>query len=319
MNRSIQDIIPGQVRKLFNVVPTKICNQVLDYINWNKGQLTFCHLYSCEGYTNLELSIFDLLWTYIKKVIPQTYNGSKIDKLDEESIKLNICEPSKTYKIFNMVTQDNKDTNNILYAYFYLNHDFEGGFTRILNDSNGKYYDIIADKGSLVFINKAIYRKETIITDGPKYFITFQVKYENNINIISNNTGNNNKQIIKVSEIGAKDRFSHVPSGNGLKYKQAQILYNDSVMMLVANKDDNFSQYRWNEVKFRPRIYEIEKVNVDSYIDTFQGRPPTDYEDYCPNCYEILPIVTDYQNCSGCCSPVIKTNQELRKKILSGR
>ena len=48
----------------------------------------------------------------------------------------------------------------------------------------------------------------------------------------------------------------------------------------------------------------IAKYEIPSYIDKKRGRPPTDYEDFCPNCFEIIalnPVIST--NCSGCLSP----------------
>jgi hypothetical protein len=109
------------------------------------------------------------------------------------------------------------------------------------------------------------------------------------------------------------EMFTFVGS-NGLKFMDVE--YKGE--WLTDDLDNEESKQRWNEVSRMEHVFKIE-TRFPGFVDTSMGRPPTDSEDYCVNCYEILPLDTDYKNCSGCLSKIISTNENLRQKLLANR
>jgi len=109
------------------------------------------------------------------------------------------------------------------------------------------------------------------------------------------------------------EMFSFVGS-NGLKFMDVE--YKGE--WLSDDLENKESMHRWNEVSRMEHVFRIE-TRFPGFVDTSMGRPPTDAEDYCVNCYEILPLDTDYKNCSGCLSKIISTNENLRQKLLADR
>ena len=144
-------------------------------------------------------------------------------------------------------------------------------------------------------------------TTDPKqnYTISFSIKY-----------ANSNKHI-KVSEV-SKIPDCIYPNSNGLKYKNAEIMIDNYVYQISPDPKSSLFDSRWNKVMGREHVFSIEICSINPSIDKTKGRPPTDYEDFCPNCYEILPVIKDYKKCPGCLSDVVKTDKTLKSNVWLG-
>jgi len=296
MSVDINTIIPGKVNLITNVFSKDTIENLYNYVYWNNGDMEFDENYTCSGKKALDKTIFNSLWLTLNK-----YPIISSSDYDEKTpVEIRYCAPhSKNFRL-------SFGTNRVL---IFLNNVSTGGDIRIYKDKLN-YIDITPVQGNILSIdNSTRIRELEILSNISKYFI--QISF-------SKNENETKLEIIKVSEIGTKNTFSHVPNSNRLKYKQAQLMINGEVKLLNSDSTDSFSNYRWREVISRTRIFNIERCIVDSNIDTIRGRPPTNFEDYCPNCYEILPILNEYKNCSGCCSPVTSINHKLRNSILNG-
>ena len=102
-------------------------------------------------------------------------------------------------------------------------------------------------------------------------------------------------------------RIFEIPTPNCKKYEKVEYvdLYGE-VVELSARMGNKDSEDRWCEVEVLPKVLTVEKYKPPPYIEQKRGRPPTQTEDYCPNCFEILPlsIPLHYTNCSGCLSRI---------------
>lgn len=101
------------------------------------------------------------------------------------------------------------------------------------------------------------------------------------------------------------------PKPNNLKYTETKMFLHDGTRVILT-PNNKASKNRWKEIAYRPHVFYIKMTNYQGIV----GRPPTWNEDFCPNCYEILPIELDYQNCSGCCQTVEHINTNRREICL---
>ncbi len=113
-----------------------------------------------------------------------------------------------------------------------------------------------------------------------------------------------------------KIRKMDTPISNGLKYEEAIMKTHEGIEISLTHKNNIFSKNRWTDVLLRPHVFEIQQTDFHGFMDTDMGRPPTLLEDFCPNCYEILPLEEDISNCSGCLCPVMSVDQNLRSERL---
>lgn len=133
------------------------------------------------------------------------------------------------------------------------------------------------------------------------------------------NLEDKDKPIYQLSKLSEKP-FFNFPRSNGLKFQPICTELDGTVCCLSPDPGDEVSSCRWKIVVYRPRIFKIAKMASSfTYINRLKGRPPTNYEEYCPNCYEILPIVYNYKNCPGCCQKILAINEDLRRKVLLGK
>jgi len=103
------------------------------------------------------------------------------------------------------------------------------------------------------------------------------------------------------------------PNSNGLKYKQTKMLLHDGMEVTLSSDLDKVSRNRWLDVSMRPHVFIVRRSDFPGFVDNTIGRPPTWEEDFCPNCYEILPLRNTYTNCSGCCYPVVEIDESRRR------
>lgn len=296
---NIKNIIPGKVKLICNALSDSVIQDLYNYVYWN-NDFEFDEQYTCSGKKILDKSVFNPIWNSINHLLPEEFASISLDKIETNNLEIRFCSSKKIY----FKPSSDRGTRILIY----LNSLSSGGIRIYKNESN--YLDLTPTSGNLLLIHSSIKTLELeVLGNTSKYFI--QLMFKDKVHI------EDKLSIIKVSEIGTRNNFSHVPNTNRFKYKPAQIMFNNDVKFLVSGSEDSFSNYRWKEVIIRPRIFNIEKCNIDINIDAVRGRPPTNYEDYCPNCYEILPILNEYKNCSGCCSPVTSINYKLRNSILN--
>ena len=94
-------------------------------------------------------------------------------------------------------------------------------------------------------------------------------------------------------------------------------LHDGTKAILTASSSNQASRDRWTEVLMRPHVFHIKRVEFPGFVDTRMGRPPRWNEDFCTNCYEILPLENTYLNCPGCCHTVESIDEDRRAHNLS--
>lgn len=286
-----------------NVIPPNLCNQIIKYANsFNYRECRFGGKVDKNVRKSTEIHIkndnmLDKVWSYVKNYTPQTYNGFKLIGPDYNRLYLLKYGSSDFFKKhYDGYSNDKYRNKSQLTFLLYLNENVEGGATRFFAHDDLKFsppiddkdiYDINPKTGSIVIFDHNILHCGMPVIKGYKYCLRFNILYEHYL------------------------KFKH-PESNGEKYKSVVFMKRkDHKVHLIPSENDKNSAIRWIDVRLKPKVFEIEKES-QMFVDCYKGRPPTYLEDYCPNCFEILPIKVNYKNCSGCCSK-IKINQTIRE------
>jgi len=302
-------IIENRVIYINKCIPDNLCIETVYRIE-NEKIFKLCNFgetvnlnYRNSSEVKIEdKKITDSFWDYIQKYTPKTYDGYKLVGPDFKRVYLLRYFKGQFFKKhYDGFSEDGNGNRSKLTAMVYLNtmNVDTGGATRfyaepcknvILTNLNSTM-DILPEIGKLVIFDHRILHEGMPILDGYKYCIRFNILYTNSLEYEN-------------------------PKPNGLKYKEAKmILYDKTEVLLTASQNNKKSKDRWFEVSMRPHVFQIEKC-FPGFVDTTMGRPPTWEEDYCPNCYEILPIRNNYINCSGCCTPITCVNNVQKEENL---
>lgn len=245
-------------------------------------------------HTEKNADIMNYIWKYISPFIPTTCNSQKLVGYDLDRVSL-IKNYSKEMKREKKKI-DKKRNVSLMTVLIYCEKD---GAIRFHDDKeknikfvnpNATHYQVNMLPGNAVFFtNKVKYQVSNNYVLKIPIFYKKKVKFD-----LSKN------QYIKIDK-----KTFEIPTPNAEKYNKVQYLDNGNIVTLSSDLKDINVIKRWNQVENRGRILNIQKYQVPSYIDKKRGRPPTDDEDYCPNCFEILSLKpVNYTNCSGCLSPI---------------
>jgi len=233
------------------------------------------------------------IWKIISEYIPKTCNyksliGYEIDKtvLTRNKNKSKNEEIKKCKGGVSLITVlvFAEDKN---FVKFYDNKTKGISFLQ----PNAEFYKLNVCSGNVaIFTNEVAYEiPETT------HFLKIPIFYKQKLN----------ENTYKLKKVRFKKTFE-IPTPNGEKFNKVQFLDKGRIVILTPNIYEEENMKRWNEVEKREKKLRIPKKKLPEYINTKKGRPPTEDEDYCPNCYEILstknPI--EYNNCSGCLSPI---------------
>ncbi len=301
-------------------------------------------------------NITNKFWEHIKKYVPTKCDGEKLIGPHYSSVYLiRYCEEQFFKKHCDIYSKDSNGNVSKITVIIYLNdvENIFGGQTTFYSklDKNiifaSEYKDkslfnIIPRIGKLVLFTHSVIYEEKVVKIGYKYCIKFNILYsttfnkkiklklqeevqrkirknKNMFNMYNKSYKKPNK-IQKTSEYRFKciKKFTE-PSSNGLKYKTKQMIVPTTNEVIILNTDPNNkeSKNRWIDVIMRHHVFKIKKNEYMSFVDTTQGRPPTWGEDFCPNCYEILPLINTYINCSGCMYPVVSIDNARRNENLN--
>jgi len=218
--------------------------------------------------TEKNLDIMKFIWNHIHTYIPKKCNNHILKgySLDRTIIIKNFNKDIK----FEKEKTDKNGNISLLNVFIFCEKGqmrFHGNGLKFVNP-DASYYDVNTIHGNLaIFTNKVSYQSTE------QYILKIPIFYRKKLEI---------------------------PTPNGEKYKKIQFLNNGNLVVLSPNlKDENVIK-RWKEVEKK----NFHKHNLPDYIDQKRGRPPTNEEDYCPNCFEILPLKFSYSNCSGCLSDI---------------
>ncbi len=301
------EIIKNKVRIVEKVVPGNVCEETVRSVE-KENNFRQCNLNNnmqTKYRDSLEVKIknkklINKFWSYIKDYVPPVCDNQKLIGPDYNRVYLlKYFEGQFFKKHYDGNSSDKENNKSKITVMIYLN-DMDiswGGATRFYSEpkrdisfvnSNKTTYDITPQIGNMVlFIHKILHEGMEII-EGNKYCLRFNILYDKNKNKI-------------------KDKINHntftTPSSNNLKYTPNQMIINSEVILLNDDPNNKKAKERWIDVKMRDHFFNIEK-RLCGFIDNAEGRPPAYDEDFCPNCYEILPIKNTYKNCSGCLSPI---------------
>lgn len=294
MERNTKVLIPDKALLIDNVLSKNLTFEAKATIKMSVTAMKFDPTCSASGVDTVERFLFKKLWGKIKSYIPPKVDGDELIGVDYSSPRFNIYKPNKDFKC------KRKNLDKLLVTIYLDNQNI-----RIVDD-RGNYLDVNIEEGSILILHQDItYKKLSHIDDYDYYTISFSIKY-----------ANSNKHI-KVSEV-SKIPDCIYPNSNGLKYKNAEIMIDNYVYQISPDPKSSLFDSRWNKVMGREHVFSIEICSINPSIDKTKGRPPTDYEDFCPNCYEILPVIKDYKKCPGCLSDVVKTDKTLKSNVLLG-
>lgn len=299
---SVNTIVPNRAVYVNNVIPADLCEETIQKIE-TTHKFQSCKLndnYDQVMRNSSEVKISDTnltnkFWTYIAEYIPIMYDNTKLIGPDYNRVYLLKYEKGQFFKRhYDGYSEDSNGNRSRLTVMVYLNSVKNGGSTRFYRESD--VCDVIPDVGKLLIFEHRLLHEGMQVLEGFKYCIRFNILYQNAFEMISNATA--------------------LPTTNGLKYTNVKMSFQNQEIILTPNRNDKMSKARWDDVCLRPHVFQI-KHEFPGFVDTTMGRPPTWEEDFCPNCYEILPIKNDYQKCSGCSSVIEHINKEQRKICLS--
>lgn len=295
-----------------NVVPKLACE---DIIKWSDSQeFTSCKYdgkVDVKYRSGKEIKIQNVdmmksLWNYVNKLVPDICDDSELIGPDYKRFYLLKYTPGQKFKKhYDGYSKDSKGNKSLITVMIYLNDSdstpaLKGGETRFYAEpgvaliDNRQYFDVVPRTGNmLMFVHKLLHEALPVIK-GVKYCIRFNVLY----------AGHKKVKTSRYKSIPVYIR----PEPNGLK-NSVRIVDGYS---LTGNPNDRLSVVRWEEVMDKPHIFNIMAYNSAMFVDRRRGRPPARDEDYCANCYEILPLENNYQNCSNCLFPVLHINEEER-------
>ena len=240
------------------------------------------------------------IWERVYSFIPKTCNGQSLIGYNLNKTVL------KTGKNETKKEEDKYYKGGISLITIFIFLENKEGYIKFYDDK---------EKG-VSFCKKADYFKVEI-SSGNAVFFTNLVRYEIPVSSCilkipvfykSNNTPKIQKRV------HFKKTFE-IPTPNGEKFNKVQYVNNGEVFTLTPSIFEEQNIKRWKEVESKQKVLQINKYKVPKYINNKKGRPPTNKEDYCPNCYEILSLrlPINYNNCSGCLSQIIGINEHLIK------
>ena len=331
------DLIKGKVRFYSKFLHPNKCQDIVSLIKWNyMHEIIHTFKKISDGYFKLPQDLVERhIYEYIKDIIPPLVDNIEFSGIDYKNCLVYVYNKSNNNKdnkdnnnreyinilpsdlISNNLNNLNNSSNNTkLFAVIYLNDDlYTSENTTFINNNevNTSTGDIL-----LMYDDENITRRETYNNGNGnnKYCIVLQLLYKDT----NNNQNNTKKQLIVYNSVADYIKNNPiVPCSNRLKYNKAYHEHNNTVYTLTSDPNDEYSMFRWEEVMKRPRVFEITKKSVDPCLNTNRARPPTNLEDFCPNCYEILPITEDYKKCPGCLSKITDINLSIKNKILTAK
>jgi Rps23 Pro-64 3,4-dihydroxylase Tpa1-like proline 4-hydroxylase len=348
------EFIPGRARSVQKVISPEMCQEMIR--KFEKDYTFRPCKYNSDIDTDYRDSsevkikdrkIIDKLWQHIKKYVPTVCDGQTLVGPHYSRVYiLRYFEGQYFRKHYDGYSESSKGHRSRLTLLVYLNDMSQecGGATRfyaepersiLFIDPYQHYpvYDFIPTTGSMVLFTHRLLHEGMPILRGYKYCIRLNILYTNTVPeaFISSSQirkrkfttvpeCTNNKSRKTDERQTAKDCYKDIPefkhpAPNDLKYKTATM--DNGKVTLTPNREDQNSIDRWNDVSLRPHVFKIRKAEFPGFIDTTMGRPPTWKEDYCPNCYEILPLQNNYTNCSGCNCPVVSIDAERRDYNMS--
>ena len=291
-------IIPNHAKLIQPCIQEKILEKIVK--EWDYYQTEKNHIMVNE------------IWNTLYPHIPQFCDNEKLVGFDLDKTTLIKIINNKTHKISKKVTEKGKKSgNNFSLITLLICCNSSDGLIRFYDDKPNDisfenpehtYYQSKMDMGNIfMFTNKISYEENICKRD--KYILKMPIFY----------TLTNKKKFNKRNNIQYKKTYE-IPSPNGEKYKKVDCVINLKTVTLTANTKNKINRERWAQVIDRPKILIINKYHLPNFIDNRKGRPPTNKEDYCPNCYEILPLnPIDYTNCSNCLSPIVEINEKAIK------
>lgn len=277
------NFIPGHAIWFQKVIGSEILESLLQ--KWDYYQI------------ERNIDMVDYIWNILYPLIPTEYEGKKLIGYDINKVYLHNSK-NKSGRIFKNdffeITKYKKEKEN------------EERNTKSLlticifcqsYNSSIRFYD---DKKSNIFFSNvkadffAVSHKQ-----GDLVLYTNKISYEE----ISEQT------CLKIPVYYSNKNYGklyEMPTPNGEIFNN--VFYTDNYgnnVMLSPNLSNPDSIERWNDVEGKAKVLKIQKYQIPLHINRKKGRPPIENEDYCPNCYEIIPLNTIYENCSGCLSPIL--------------
>ena len=287
------EFIKANALFLENAVPKTVCDQILKF-SYSENQI-------------LKLNRFDGILSYFTNIIPSKCDGQNFVKASEyELLTISSSTNKKLNGIFkkNYETTSYDENGNCSYCTIYLYlADFDPSFSRTefyANPKRNLYFNHPTAVSYTTFSkagNAVLYtHKVGVIEYGTKYALKIKLFYTCESPCESANKKNKNKKVLFIDN---KIKYK-VPDSNLLKF--TNIKFGDIILSPDLKNTNTIK--RWEEVVKAPKKLKILSFKVASHINSQMGRPPREDEDYCPNCFEILPLNVTYYNCSGCLSPI---------------
>lgn len=298
-----------------NFIPQKVLDDISLIFKWsyesNRSGHIFDHHYTCSYFINLEIKwIKRLFGEVLETLIPTNIADGEFIRIDYDKFICCYYKQDINYNIAKSIYL-NPEENNIIATIIFT---IKGNIETQLGSTNHDHVKIInQNPGDVLLLGPNIIRQDKCLSNDCVKLV-FPIIYKTKNQIPAINPVAKGKQLI-VSNIN-KVQEQLVPESNGLKYSTTLMEIDGQTIKLVPSVWDKNMERRWNHVRYRQRIFDIAKQSVDPIIDTHIGRPPTDYEDWCPNCYEILPIFKEYNKCPGCLSKIKNVNTKLRDKLM---
>lgn len=251
--------------------------------------------------TEKNLDMINYIWNFILPHIPKICNNERIVgyDLDKTTLIKTYCKSSPiSKKIYEKEKVDKNGNVSLVTVLIFCNHvdgkirfydDKKNGIS--FKDPNHNFYESNIETGNtFIFTNKVIY-EESLCSEN-KYVLKIPIFYTSR------------KKFNKKNNIKYKKTYE-IPTPNGEKFKKVECLINSNVVTLTPDLNNKINIKRWKDVESKNKMLNIPKYKLPDYIDVKKRRPPTDKEDYCPNCFEILSInPINYTNCSGCLTPI---------------
>jgi len=294
---NVNIIVPGRAVYVNEAVPSDLCEETIKQIE-TEHEFQSCKIndnYNVEFRTSSEVKISNRnltnkFWGYIQHYIPQVFDNSQLIGPDHNRVYLLKYEKGQFFKRhYDGFSEDSKGNKSKITVLVYLNTLKDGGATRFYAEPNRNVYlpdsketfDINPEIGKLLLFEHRLLHEGMPVLEGFKYCIRFNILYSKH---------------------------------QSLKYTNVKMTYNGKEILLTPNRNNKDSRERWNDVCMRPHVFCI-KTRFPGFVDTTMGRPPTQEEDFCPNCYEILSLKNDYTECPSCKSPIEFINEDLRKNM----
>jgi len=319
----MMEFIQNKATVFENIVPTLKCE---DLIEWAKTRKFILCKYNDDVNENhrdsFEIRVRDKgriksLWDHVKKLVPEMCNGSTLIGPDYKKVYLlKYSLGQKFKKHYDGHSIDSKGNKSLITIIIYLNggdtKSLRGGNTRFYSEpgtsfeepfENAKYFDVVPKTGSMLMFTHKLLHEGLPVDKGTKYCIRFNVLY----NTTKKLKTDNDQMYTKMK------RFTS-SSPNGLKACDVNYVKDGNTFVLTPDRRNKHSRQRWSDVFKEPRIFKVVRYRGPMFVDKRQERPPSNNEDFCPNCYEILPLVNTYKNCPNCLFDIVDINHRERKK-----